>query len=561
MKILNFSNFQFAPLYGKVNFPADTLTYIVKGAFDLQPESKAEIPEFDDSPYPTGDEYYPDDIDMAKAPLYESDYAHFKPRADLFVVGHCYPPGKKSVQACPVEVQIGPVKKELFVFGNRRWKSTLGIKSITDPEAFDKIPLSYDYSFGGPGYGKNPQGKGFPGKKGENPESGVLPNIEDPAHLIDDPKKTPDPAGFGPLGRMWEQRLSLTGTYDDAWQKNRWPWFPQDMDYGYFNAAPRDMQLDGYLKGDESLFFKNLHPDYPEYHSQLPGIRARCFTLPEGASPNDSSQFQEVSMNLDTLWADMDHEKLILVWRGVTPISSEAYAEELAYVFIMAEFLDDPPASLEACHGLFLDALRREEEEFGEEAEDEMEEADAEDEVKQKEIEPEKDEAPEEAPPEPEIDKSALKQQFKDQSAALMAKMGMDMSKFPPEMQQKMNAQQDEIFDQVLEDDSQKKMARAEAKQKAELSEALSKIGIDVDHPPPLSDKAKKELPQLFKALGVTDPTKILSDPDALSHLTLMGAMMPKMGIDPENLAPFIKANQAQFDKMKTAFAFEEEPE
>ncbi len=48
---------------------------------------------------------------------------------------------------------------------------------------------------------------------------------------------------------------------------------------------------------------------------------------------NNGKVFKEVKMNLDTLWVDMENEKLVLVWRGVSEIKTEDY-EEIASIFL-----------------------------------------------------------------------------------------------------------------------------------------------------------------------------------------------------------------------------------
>ena len=40
--------------------------------------------------------------------------------------------------------------KELLVVGNRRWKKGLVVDSMSDPEPFTEMPLTYANSFGGP---------------------------------------------------------------------------------------------------------------------------------------------------------------------------------------------------------------------------------------------------------------------------------------------------------------------------------------------------------------------------------------------------------------------------
>ena len=51
-------------------------------------------------------------------------------------------------------------------------------------------------------------------------------------------------------------------------------------------------------------------------------------------------------MKLDTVWIDMDRERLLLVWRGVTPVDS-AKMKSIAAHYIAVERLDDGPKSPE----------------------------------------------------------------------------------------------------------------------------------------------------------------------------------------------------------------------
>ena len=353
MRILNTTPFVFAPIVGRVRFPHASLTLIVKGSFDLLPGGTAKLS--DEPLFPTGDEYYPDDEEMQGSCRYESDFAFFKPRADLLLAGKCHTPDGRPVPRCEVVFRVGQKAKTLEILGNRHWKN--GQVRPTDPEPFTEMELRYENSFGGEGSKKNPVGKGsVPATATVVENVRPLPSIEDPGAFLDSPRGQPDPVGFGPLGKMWEARSAKLGTYDDKWRKERWPWFPESFDYGFFNAAPPDMQVEGYLKGDEELHFENLHPEHSQYRSRLPGLRARCF-LNELSGPGPGQhRFREVPMNLDTLWVDMEAEKLILVWRGVADVRSEEL-EEVQHVVIRSETLDQPSAAVQTCEEEFKTRL------------------------------------------------------------------------------------------------------------------------------------------------------------------------------------------------------------
>ena len=251
----------------------------------------------------------------------------------------------------------------MAVFGDRFWVRTPRGSHVTVPQPFAEMALRYDNSFGGAGYPKNPIGKGHvPADSAET--AYALPNIVGADRWANSPMR-PEPAGFGPLQRIWEYRFSKLGTYDEQWLKRRWPWFPEDLDWGHFNAAPPDMQVDGYLQGDEELEFVNLHAAHQRYRSRLPALRLRCFVDEVRDTVTGGAGFHEVAMNLDTLWVDMEAEQCVLVWRGVTRVATEDH-QELRHVFIASESLSDPPQTTEHYRELFTQRLLALEEEEAE---------------------------------------------------------------------------------------------------------------------------------------------------------------------------------------------------
>ncbi len=347
MEVINDTPFMLAPLSGRIGFPGHSLTLIVKGTFELVPDGRCRPAQ--EQSFPTGDQLYPDDSEGTGSLRYEFDYAYFKPRTDMMLVGCCHSPTGQPIPACQATFRVGRFSKTLRVFGNRLRKGLLA--GTSDPEPFTQIDLRYENSYGGPGYDPNPVGKGY----GRNPEPGKrpLPNIEGLKKSIDFPGRRPEPAGFGPLARTWKPRASKLGHYGGGWAKERWPWFPDDFDWSYFNAAPADMQAHPYLGGDEELYFENLHAAIPQYRSQLPGIRVRAFL--ETTDPQDSrarDTFREVALNLDTLWVDMPAGQLVLVWRGVAAVASEDY-EEVRHLFLTAEDMPQAPQTLDQCRSLF----------------------------------------------------------------------------------------------------------------------------------------------------------------------------------------------------------------
>src|SRR6202012_6072322 len=120
----------------------------------------------------------------------------------------------------------------------------------------------------------------------------------------------------------WPQRSGKCGTqYGASWKKERAPFYAADFDWTYFNAAPRDQQLPGYLRGDEEIAFVNLHAAAAHFSTRLPALRIRAF------AKDQKGIVREAPMQLDTLLADLDKEKLVLTWRGLSPVERHDLGE------------------------------------------------------------------------------------------------------------------------------------------------------------------------------------------------------------------------------------------
>ncbi len=284
--------------------PQPSLTVVVKATYALVEEGVCALAET--QALPTGDEHVDDDAERGLR--YPSDLEWLKPQGECFVIGSVHAYGEATQTKAAVE--IGPVKKQLAVLGDRAWRRG----SPTAPASFERMPLIWERAFGGPGSAGNPVGRGLAPARGE--ELVRLPNLEDPARLVMSTDARPAPVGLGPIARSWPARMRHAGTYDEAWRTTRYPWFPADLDWRYFLAAPPDQRVDGFWRGDETIALANLHPSYARVRCALPGHTALAFLVEDGA-------LRDVGLRLDTITIDADEGLAYCVWRGVVEVSRE----------------------------------------------------------------------------------------------------------------------------------------------------------------------------------------------------------------------------------------------
>jgi hypothetical protein len=311
-------------------------TCSIAGGGDVAPVATEQLPIF------TTD--LPWDDDSLQTVRFESDMAHFKPRADVVLVGKAYFTRRKTPDgSLDVSLRVGSLQKTIRVFGDRTWwfpsRLTL-LPEFSKPEPFVTMDLVYERAYGGIDESaglychENLVGRGFIG--GRSPDSihgKRLPNLEDPAALIESWNSHPKPAGFGFYGRGWMPRLKLVGTpHAEPDPQERARGLPSDFNYAFFNGAHPDLQVQGYLKGNEEVELRNLSSD--AFHEfQLPGIRPRVtvakWTTPpaewidrqlaEGrkVSIEDVPTAEEpVRVALDTLVLIPDEKIFYLVFRG-----------------------------------------------------------------------------------------------------------------------------------------------------------------------------------------------------------------------------------------------------
>lgn len=292
-----------------------------------------------------------------------------KPRGEFLVTGSCFAPRGQSRPASEVSISVGEHTKTLNIFGERYWKNGV----ITKAEPFVEMPVVWANAYGGQDFKKNPLGKGRDKVMMPDGSSAVpLPNVELQQQQIGSPGDSPDPGCYASLDMMWPQRFDKNGTYDKKWQTERWPFFPDDMNYEFFNMACEDQYMEEFFKGGEAVTIKNMNPDIPYIESSLPDLRMRCFisldtkfkqhTFPVGPLPSnqisENEEFREVSTRLETAWFFPSIMRGLLIYRGTTEIRDEDGLDALR-VLVRHESPDEEIKSIEFYRDLQIKLLDR----------------------------------------------------------------------------------------------------------------------------------------------------------------------------------------------------------
>lgn len=229
-----------------------------------------------------------------------SDWAPYKRRTDVILVGSAYAPAGTQVRRLVACLDVGGLEKVLEVRCDR-WVSPDG--SAQEGAAFGRMPLVWERAGGGP---ETPNPAGM---KPERDTFGkiALPNLRPIGFEPAGPGWHVPPVGYGPIAPSWPTRMATLGGYASTWNE-RWveAGLPDDLDFSYFQAAPRDQQLEAFST-DAQIVLENLHPKADRFVTRLAGHRARAVVEPE---------LVEVEMVCDTVVIDTDRLLVTLTWRG-----------------------------------------------------------------------------------------------------------------------------------------------------------------------------------------------------------------------------------------------------
>ncbi len=318
MKIINSSPLIAATYFMMDKEGAEVMLLVLKGTWRIGADGKLAVA---DEPRPIRSEpLYRGEPDKSSL-IYNTDAVLEKPGTDCVLIGQARAL-KPRLAHVDVTFGVGPVKKQARVFGERRWKKgMMGGASILKIWPIKEIPLIWENAFGGWDTSwkdpskhefclENPVGRGFRAKKTNiNFDGQLLPNIEDPAHLIKNPKQRPKPVGFGMVAPYWQPRVSYAGTCDERWQKFINPLLPEDFDPRFNLSAAPGLSTKTHLKGNERVLVEGASKQ-PRLLFDLPGLIPKVTVRRFGYEG-------DLPVRLDTVIVEPDDDLVSLTWRGV----------------------------------------------------------------------------------------------------------------------------------------------------------------------------------------------------------------------------------------------------
>jgi hypothetical protein len=294
-----------------------TLTAIVKATLALVHGGEATLAA---EPQPILPDVHEEDDPRASLRA-ASDWAPIKPRVDVVLVGEACAPGELPVAELPVTLTVGAFTKSLWVVGDRVWVHGVSGLEPGAPTPFTRMSLRYERA---PRSADNPIGVHVTGLVA--PGAPAAANLEVGEGAVV-PCFAPVPAGF----RARRARLGETG---ERWARRLEGAPPPGFDYGFFNVAPEDQQLE-LLRGGALVRLEHLTPDRAVFETRLPQLRPRAHLLsPRAASP------REIALRADTLWIDAERAIATLTFRGL--VTLDAHDDDDAVLAVVTDAPSDP---------------------------------------------------------------------------------------------------------------------------------------------------------------------------------------------------------------------------
>ncbi|NYT86491.1 DUF2169 family type VI secretion system accessory protein [Pollutimonas harenae] len=259
-----------------------------------------------------------------------------KPCAEFLVSGKAWSHDASEPGRVAVRARVDHLEKNLIVHGDRHWVQG----GMSPAGVVQGVPVNWRHTYGGSGFAENECGMGS--VRGAD---GVwhIPNVEALDQRLRREGQLGKPVSFGPISPTRPRRFKLAGGYEDRWLTDGFPGLPDTLDPHFFNTASADQWFvkQAELAPAAEYEIWNMHPKQSCLQGRLPALRARCFFQRHGAE-----DLEEISMRHTTAWFFPDRERVLLIFHGAVPLTTDD-GSEIACIMPALESLDEEARSPE----------------------------------------------------------------------------------------------------------------------------------------------------------------------------------------------------------------------
>jgi hypothetical protein len=239
-----------------------------KATFQFDAHGNTALDSQDPVPIFAGDE----ETELGLLP--RDDFPRRDPKFEVIVLGCAHSPNGQPVERMMVRVAVGSKRRSLAVYGDRVWERSSVRTSISTPQPFTRMPLTWERAFGGScevfvdkqspvtiAEPRNRVGRGF------NPE----PSIDNLAKSIDPPEGYPVYDETRRLPNLEDPRAIIAG-----WDDNPRPlcWATVPLDSGVHAERCVTLHEEDDAEMPVTVSSDMFHRAHPEWVIDLPPSQA-----------------------------------------------------------------------------------------------------------------------------------------------------------------------------------------------------------------------------------------------------------------------------------------------
>lgn len=127
------------------NLPGDlrAIIFTAKATFRIEDNGQVKLER--ESPFPLLKEDQPTELGLHP----RDNLPRLDPVFEVMLLGKAYAPDGQPTTEMKVALSLGDVRREIDVIGDRSWQGEGEAASISQPEAFESMPLTWERAFGG----------------------------------------------------------------------------------------------------------------------------------------------------------------------------------------------------------------------------------------------------------------------------------------------------------------------------------------------------------------------------------------------------------------------------